>query len=61
MIIEHGESQNLVSWLIGQEKVLRYWIDEMVAVSADAEFIQHLEQHRGWLCDRIGELRERAS
>lgn len=61
MIIEQGESQNIVSWLIGQEKVVRLWIDEMVAVSADAEFVQKLEDHQEWIAARINELVERTA
>ncbi len=61
MIVERGECRNLVSWLIGQEKVLRLWIDEIAAASTDADFILKLESHRAWLAERIDELAERAA
>lgn len=62
MLIERGECKPLVSWLIGQEKVLRLWIDEVTAGGGlDLELICKLEKHRVWLSERIDELAKRAA
>lgn len=62
MLIERGECRSLISWLMGQEQVLRLWIDEVATGNAlDLELVRKLEEHRLWLTDCIDELTERAA
>lgn len=62
MIIERGETRSLLSWLMSQEQVMRFWIDELTGTSAlDVEFVRKLEEHHNWLLCRIDELVERAA
>lgn len=57
---EYSERASIVMWLRSQEQALAIWIDEILArAPEDAELIERLDRHRGWLATAISELSTR--
>ena len=55
MLKDHDPNQNLRSWLIGQHRVIGYWINEALG-QGEAALVERLLSHRNWLQERILEL-----
>ncbi len=56
----HGEDRSLYAWLVLQEKILRQWIEDTLAVApSDTSFIAKLERHHHWLAAQIEHLKQR--
>ncbi|MEX6632170.1 hypothetical protein [Hyphococcus lacteus] len=57
MIRQHGEDRALVTWLITQEKVLRLWIEDVMARGPkESDLVADLEKHHDWLSSQIDRL-----
>ena len=55
----HGEDRSLFSWLVLQEKILRLWIEDVLAAApSDTTFIAKLERHHDWLAAQIEYLKK---
>ncbi|MEO1280103.1 MAG: hypothetical protein AAFV69_00055 [Pseudomonadota bacterium] len=57
MIRTYGEDRSLIAWLRGQERIIGFWIEEVLgSTHSEAAFVEKLEHHRRWLSDRIEEI-----